>query len=166
MSRIRQNYREETEALVNKQINIQLTASYTYQALAAHFDRDDEAGPGYSEFFSRAAGDKRARADSLICYQNRRGGKVVFQDIARPAHMAWDSPLAAFNEALEHEKNVNESLLSTHRMAAADAHLCNYLESEFLGAAVETIQEISAWITKLGRVGPGLGYHVIDTEVA
>ena len=67
-------------------------------------------------------------------------------------------------------------------MAAADAHLCNYLESEFLGAAVETIQvmmivmmmivmimtiqEISAWITKLGRVGPGLGYHVIDTEVA
>ena len=33
-------------------------------------------------------------------------GKVVFQDIARPAHMAWDSPLAAFNEALEHEKNV------------------------------------------------------------
>lgn len=31
MSRIRQNYREETEALVNQQINIQLTASYAYQ---------------------------------------------------------------------------------------------------------------------------------------
>ena len=43
-----------------------------FQALAAHFDRDDEAGPGYSEFFSRAAGDKRARADSLICYQVNR----------------------------------------------------------------------------------------------
>ena len=27
MSRIRQNYREETEALVNQQINIQLTAT-------------------------------------------------------------------------------------------------------------------------------------------
>ena len=32
MSRIRQNYKEETEALVNQQINIQLTASYAYQA--------------------------------------------------------------------------------------------------------------------------------------
>ena len=31
MSRIRQNYREETEALVNQQINMQLTASYAYQ---------------------------------------------------------------------------------------------------------------------------------------
>ena len=31
MSRIRQNYKEETEALVNQQINIQLTASYAYQ---------------------------------------------------------------------------------------------------------------------------------------
>ena len=31
MSRIRQNYKEETEALVNQQINIQLTTSYAYQ---------------------------------------------------------------------------------------------------------------------------------------
>ena len=36
MSRIRQNYREETEALVNQQINIQLTASYAYQVGTLH----------------------------------------------------------------------------------------------------------------------------------
>merc|ERR1712037_1081763 len=82
MSRIRQNYREETEALVNQQINIQLTASYAYQAMAAHFDRDDEAGLGYSKFFSQA--------------------------VSRPSNMTWDSPLAAFQEALEQEKTVNE----------------------------------------------------------
>merc|ERR1739838_638280 len=73
MSRIRQNYREETEALVNQQINIQLTASYAYQAMAAHFDRDDEAGLGYSKFFSQAAEGKRSLAESLIKYQQTRG---------------------------------------------------------------------------------------------
>merc|ERR1739838_1167815 len=124
MSRIRQNYREETEALVNQQINIQLTASYAYQAMAAHFDRDDEAGLGYSKFFSLA--------ESLIQYQNRRGGRVVFQAVSRPSNMTWDSPLASFQEALEQEKTVNESLLSTHRMADGDPHLCDFLEDKFL----------------------------------
>ena len=33
MSRIRQNYREETEALVNKQINMELYASYVYMSM-------------------------------------------------------------------------------------------------------------------------------------
>merc|ERR1712051_1106706 len=139
MSRIRQNYREETEALVNQQINIQLTASYAYQAMAAHFDRDDEAGLGYSKFVSQA--------------------------VSRPSNMAWDSPLAAFQEALEQEKTVNESLLSTHRMADGDPHLCDLLEDKFLGGQVDTIREVSTWITKLKRVGAGLGYHIIDTEV-
>merc|ERR1739842_181758 len=80
MSCIRQNFRAETEALVNQQINIQLTASYAYQAMAAHFDRDDEAGLGYSKFFSQASEGKRSLAESLIKYQNRRGGRVVFQE--------------------------------------------------------------------------------------
>jgi len=166
MSRIRQNYREETEALVNQQINIQLTASYAYQAMSAHFDRDDEAGLGYTKFFSQAAETKKSLAEILIQYQNRRGGRVVFQAISRPSNMSWDSPLAAFLEALEKEKTVNESLLSTHRMADGDPHLCDFLEDKFLGSQVDFIREISIWVTKLSNVGPGLGYHIIDTEVA
>ena len=150
--------------------------------MAAHFDRDDEAGLGYSKFFSQAAEGKRTLAESLIQYQNRRGGRVVFQALSRPSKMAWDSPLAAFQEALEQEKTVrpkriliyfnritlqvNESLLSTHRMADGDPHLCDFLENKFLGSQVDTIRELSTWITKLQRVCSGLGNHIIDTEVA
>ena len=61
---------------------------------------------------------------------------------------------------------VNESLLTTHRMAVGDPHLCDFLEDKFLGGQVDNIQEISTWVTKLRNVGPGLGYHIIDTEVA
>ena len=76
--------------------------------MSAHFDRDDEAGLGYTKFFSKAAEAKRSMAEILIQYQNRRGGKVVFQAISRPANMTWDSPLAAFQEALEQEKTVRD----------------------------------------------------------
>ena len=80
--------------------------------MAAHFDRDDEAGLGYSKFFSQAAEGKRTLAESLIQYQNRRGGRVVFQALSRPSNMAWDSPLAAFQEALEQEKTVRPKNIS------------------------------------------------------
>ena len=61
-----------------------------------------------AKFFSKAAEDKRSLAEILIQYQNRRGGKVVFQAISRPSNMTWDSPLAAFQEALEQEKTVRD----------------------------------------------------------
>ena len=51
-------------------------------------------------------------------------------------------------------------------MADGDPHLCDFLEDKFLGVQVDFIREVSTWITKLDRVGPGLGYHIIDTEVA
>ena len=76
--------------------------------MSAHFDRDDEAGLGYTKFFSKAAEAKRSLAEILIQYQNKRGGKVVFQPISRPSSMTWDSPLAALQEALELEKTVRD----------------------------------------------------------
>ena len=45
-------------------------------------------------------------------------------------------------------------------------HLCDFMEDKFLGGQVDTIREVSTWITKLKRVASGLGYHIIDTEVA
>merc|ERR1712115_138939 len=72
-SRIRQNYKEDCEALVNKQINMELYASYVYMSIAYY---------GFSSFFKKNSDEERDHAEKFIKYQNRRGGKVVFQDIA------------------------------------------------------------------------------------
>ena len=37
--RVRQNYHTETEGLINKQINMELYASYVYLSMSAYFDR-------------------------------------------------------------------------------------------------------------------------------
>merc|ERR1712079_965534 len=98
--------------------------------------------------------EEREHAEKFIKYQNRRGGRVVLQDIAKPSTMEWGTPLEAMEAALE-----------LHKGADGDAHLCDFLEANFLDEQVEAIKEMSGWITKLKRVGPGLGFHMIDKEI-
>ena len=43
----------------------------------------------------------------LMEYQTKRGGKVVFQDIAKPSSTEWGTPLQAMEAALELEKTVS-----------------------------------------------------------
>merc|ERR1712203_1303108 len=71
-SRIRQNYKEDCEALVNKQINMELYASYVYMSLAYYFDRDDVAYSGFHSFFKKNSDEERDHAEKFIKYQNRR----------------------------------------------------------------------------------------------
>ena len=107
VSRIRQNYKEESEALVNKQINMEFYASYVYMSMFTYFDRDDVAFPGLASFFKKSSDEEREHGEKLIKYQNKRGGKVVFQDIAKPSAMEWGSPVDALEAALELEKTVS-----------------------------------------------------------
>ncbi len=75
---------------------------YTY------FSRDDVALHGFAKMFKKNSDEEREHATKLIGYQNMRGGKVVFQDVARPNKSEWDSPLEAVEAALELEKTVNK----------------------------------------------------------
>merc|ERR1711872_720529 len=94
---IRQNYDEECEALVNKQINMELYASYVYVALANYFARVDQALPGLVCFFKRSSCVVHQHGVSLMEYQAKRGGKVVLQDISKPSKMDWGTPLEAWS---------------------------------------------------------------------
>merc|ERR1712060_593620 len=43
VSKIRQNYHEDCEALINKQINMEFYASYVYLSMSSYFNRDGQA---------------------------------------------------------------------------------------------------------------------------
>merc|ERR1711974_327662 len=89
-------------------------ASYVYLSMSSYFNRDDQALPGFSSFFQKSSDDERAHGMKLMEYQAKRGGRVVFQDIAKPSSMEWGTPLEAMEAALELEKTVNQSLLDLH----------------------------------------------------
>jgi len=163
----RQNYHEECEAHVNKQINMELYASYVYQSMASYFDRDDVAFPGVAGFFKKQSDEEREHADKLMKYQNQRGGRVVLQPVSKPTRDEWGSPLEAFVAALELEKTINQVLLDLHGISGRnnDPQLCDFLESEFLEEQVKSINELSHFVTQLKRVGSGLGEYTFDKNL-
>lgn len=165
-SQIRQNFHVENEAGLNKQINLELHASYTYQSMAFHFERDDVALPGFAKFFKKSSDEEREHAEKMMKYQNKRGGRIVLQDIAKPIRDSWGTGLEAMQTALELEKNVNLALLDLHKVASAhnDPQMADFLETHFLEEQVDSIKQIGAYVTTLKRVGPGMGEYMFDKE--
>merc|ERR1712126_456564 len=163
-SKIRVNFHTESEAMINKQINMELHASYVYMSMAAYFDRDDVALAGFAKRFRENSEEERGHALKLIEYQNMRGGRVVFQDVAKAKTDDWTSALNAVEASLELEQTVHKALLELHKCADShgDAQLTDFVEGEYLKEQVEAEKEVGDLITKIKRVGTdGLGIHII-----
>jgi len=163
---IRFNYHEDNEGLINRQINLELYASYVYTAMAHHFDRYDVALKGHHNYFKKMADEEREHANKFMEYQNKRGGTIVLLDVKKPTQSSWSSPLEAHETGLQLEKDVYQALLELHAFATKhnDPHLTNYLEEEFLEEQVKSIKEYADYITNLRRVGTGLGEYIFDKE--
>lgn len=166
VSQCRQNYHSESEAGINRQINMELYASYTYQSMAMYFDRDDVALPGFAKYFSKSSEEEREHAEKFMKYQNKRGGRIVLNDIKKPDRDEWGTGLDAMTVALSLEKSVNQALLDLHKTCTShdDAQMADFLETEYLEEQVKAIKEIGDHITQLKRVGPGLGEYMYDKE--
>ena len=82
-------------------------------------------------------------------YQVKRGGKVVFQDIAKPTTMEWGTPLEALVAVLDLQKKMTDSLLELQAkaMAKADFHLVTFVQEKFLNYHVSNQEKTS---------GPGI----------
>jgi ferritin heavy chain len=169
-SRIRQNFSAACEDGINKQINLELYASYVYMSMAFYFDRDDVALPGFHKFFKKMSDEEREHAEKLMKYQNSRGGRIILRDVTvssiKPAMDEWGSGLNAIESALQLEKTVNQSLLDLHKVAGEqnDVNFSDFLESHYLQEQIDSIKELSGFATNLKRVGPGLGEFMFDKE--
>ncbi|KAG1967975.1 ferritin, middle subunit-like [Pimephales promelas] len=166
-SQIRQNYDRDCEAMINKMINLELYASYTYTSMAIlflfdfvqafYFKRDDVALAGFAKFFKENSEEEREHAEKLMEFQNKRGGKIVLQDVKKPERDMWGNGLIAMQCALQLEKNVNQALLDLHKAASekTDPHLCDFLETHYLNEQVEAIKKIGDHITNLSKMDAG-----------
>jgi len=167
-SAVRQNFHEDCEASINKQINMELHASYVYMSMASYFNRDDISLKGMAKFFNERSDEERDHAQKFMKFQNKRGGRVVLKEVEASKVQEWGNALNGLEEALKLEKKVNESLLHLHELASKhnDAHLTDFLEGNFLDEQVEDIKKLADMITSLKRAGPtGLGEYLFDKEL-
>lgn len=143
-----------TEKEINKQINRELFAHYTYMSMAYHFDRDDIHLPGFHKFFKESSEEELKHAQLLMEYQNKRGGRVKLHSLMKPCKNHWGRGLDAMRDALSLEKVVYQSLLDLHSQAtsADDPQLQDFLESNYLGEQVDSIKELSNFVGTLERM--------------
>ncbi|XP_068097251.1 ferritin, higher subunit [Hyperolius riggenbachi] len=166
-SQVRHNFHRDCEAAINRMINMELYASYTYLSMSFFFDRDDVALHNVAKFLKEQSHEEREHAEKFMKYQNKRGGRIVLQDIKKPERDEWGNTLEAMQTALQLEKTVNQALLDLHKIGSdkVDPHLCDFLESEYLDEQVKSMKQLGDYITNLKRVGVpqnGMGEYLFD----
>uniref|UniRef100_A0A8C8RDI3 Ferritin n=1 Tax=Pelusios castaneus TaxID=367368 RepID=A0A8C8RDI3_9SAUR len=166
-SQVCQNFHLDCEAAVNHMVNIELYASYVYLSMSYYFDRDDVALRHMARFLKVQSHEEREHAEKFLTYQNKRGGRIILQDIKKPEQDEWRNSLEALQCALQLEKTVNQALLDLHKLATEknDPHLCDFLESEYLEEQVKAIKQLGDHLTNLKRLGVpqnGLGEYLFD----
>ncbi|XP_038639706.1 ferritin heavy chain-like [Scyliorhinus canicula] len=166
-SQVRQNYHKDCEDAVNKQINLELYSSYVYLSMSSYFDRDDVALRHFAEFFKEQSHEEREHAEKLMEFQNKRGGRIILEDVKVPECGDYRAGLEAMQRALQMEKNVNQSLLDLHKLSSGntDPHLCDFLETHYLDEQVKMIKKLGDHITNLKRLGApenGTGEYLFD----
>jgi len=151
------------ETAVNHQINVELSAFYTYTAMGNYFLRSDLALHNIGKFFLKSADEEKDHAQLLIDYNHKRGGTTTYSDIkAPPAFDSNFSALDAMEKALNLEIEVNGHLLTMHKHAEHDPEFSDFIEANFLHEQVNAIRELRGYITNLKMCGEGLGTFLFD----
>jgi len=137
--------------------------------MCSYYNRDDQALPGFADFFWKASEEEYKHAGMLIQYQTMRGGRVILQDITKPTIMEWNTPLEAMMTILNMEKEVTQTLMELDTLATtkADFHLASFIQDKFLTRQITDIKFIGDFLTKMKRGGgAGLGFYLVDRDLA
>ena len=104
----------------------------------------------YSSFFMSSF-NQLCYNFKLLKYQNKRGGRVVLQDIQKPLKDEWGSPLDVMQAALELEKNVNQSLLDLHSLAErhGDKQMCDFIEGSSCWFVLNDLYQLKLFVLHL-----------------
>ncbi|CAM4612514.1 unnamed protein product [Lepidochelys kempii] len=69
---------------INRQINLELYASYVYLSMSFYFDRDDVALKNFAKYFLHQSHEEREHAEKLMKLQNQRGGRIFLLALLQP----------------------------------------------------------------------------------
>ena len=94
---------ENMEKALNAQLNAEIYSGYLYLSMAAYFEDEDLSG--FANWMRVQANEELEHGIKFYDYIIRRGASVTLTAIEGP-QTEWESPLAAFEHVLEHEKMV------------------------------------------------------------
>ena len=148
----------------NQQINAELFSSYLYVSMSAYFESINLKG--MANWMRVQAQEEVQHAMKFYDFINDRGGKVLLSAIEGP-ETVWDSPLAVFENAYQHECKVTRLIneLVDLSIQVSD-HAANTFLQWFVTEQVEEEASADDIVQKLKLAGDNASVlFMIDQEL-
>jgi ferritin len=152
---------EKMQEALNQQINEELYSGYLYLSMSTYFY--DEGLDGMAGWMKAQEGEERSHAMKLFDHVVERGGRVELKAIKEPAK-EWDSPLAAWQAAYEHEQYITGKIYDLVDLAEEEKDKAAWAMLQwFVTEQVEEEDQTSKVVQALERIGPsGNGLVMLD----
>ena len=152
------------ENAMNDQMNFEIYSANIYLSMATYFDSMNLTG--FANWMKVQYQEEIFHAMKFYGYINERGGRVLLSGMPEPP-TEWKSPIAAFGNALEHERIVTGRIndLVSLAMEEKDHASTNFLQW-YVAEQVEEEANVDDVIKKLTLMGdaPG-GMFMLDREL-
>lgn len=154
---------EKMEAALNEQMNWEIYSAHIYLSMSSHFAQEGLAG--FSKWMYAQYQEEMFHAMKFFDYINEAGGHSKLGTIEAPAY-TWETPLAAFEEALEHEKGVTARINALADLAVEERnHAVGIFLQWFISEQVEEEDSVGDIVGKLKLVGDGGGLFMLDRDL-
>jgi len=156
---------EKMVKAINDQINAELYSSYLYFSMAAYLDSINLKG--CSHWMMAQMMEEQAHTKKFYDFLTARGGRVELAEIKTPPS-DWESPLAVFENVLEHEQTVTGLINGLVDLALElKDHATNSFLQWYVDEQVEEEETADGILQnfKLNVDNPG-GLFMIDKELA
>lgn len=155
---------QRIQEALNQQLNAELFSSYLYLSMSAYFESQNLKG--MANWMRIQAQEENAHAMKFFDFINERGAKVVLTRIDAPK-VEWSSPLAAFEEAHQHECKISGLINGLVDLALSERdHAANAFLQWFVTEQVEeeaSVLEITEQLKLAGDQGGML--FMLDREL-
>jgi ferritin len=157
--------KEKIESAFNEQINWELYSGYLYLSMSAYFLSVNLNG--FANWMRVQALEELTHAMKFFDFINERSGRVTLLETKAPPK-EWESPLAAFEDAYEHEQFVSSRINELVNLALEEKdHASNNFLQWFVSEQVEEEASVDEVAQKLKLIGgDGGGLFMLDQELA
>ena len=149
----------------NEQINKELYSAYLYLSMGAWAQTQNL--PGFAHWMHEQFEEETAHALKFFDYVVDRGGRVTLKAIDAP-QLEWKSPLAMFEQVLEHEQFVTSLIHNLYALAVKENdYPSQVLLQWYIGEQVEEEKHANYIVDTLKTVGEkGHALVMMDRELA
>ncbi len=156
---------EKMEEALNSQLNFEIYSAYIYFSMSAYFL--SVKLPGFAQWMRAQTQEEMIHTMKFYDYINEREGRIKLQQIDGPA-TEWESPLKAFENALNHEKIVTGRIndMVTLAIEVKDQVTNNFLQW-YVKEQVEEEESVGGVVEKIKTIGDETsGLQKIDQELS